>query len=68
MSENIIGYIDDQGTILDTQTAGENCAETPIEYDNSEASLEIVRHSTAHLMLKPLQSFTQTHNFLLVQW
>jgi len=30
LSENIIGYIDDQGNILDTQTAGENCAATPI--------------------------------------
>ena len=28
MSENTIGYIDDQGNILDTQTAGENCAAT----------------------------------------
>lgn len=54
MSENIIGYIDDQGHILDTQSAGENPTQTPIEYDNSEASLEIVRHSTAHLLAQAI--------------
>ena len=54
MSENIIGYIDDQGNILDTQSAGESPTQTPIEYDNSEASLEIVRHSTAHLMAQAI--------------
>ena len=54
MSENLIGYIDDQGNIIDTQSAGENCTATPIEYDNSEASLEIVRHSTAHLMAQAI--------------
>jgi len=54
LSENLIGYIDDQGNIIDTQSAGENCTATPIEYDNSEASLEIVRHSTAHLMAQAI--------------
>ena len=54
MSENLIGYIDDQGKIIDTQSAGENCTATPIEYDNSDASLEIVRHSTAHLMAQAI--------------
>jgi threonyl-tRNA synthetase len=38
LSENIIGYIDDQGNILDTQTAAENPIGTEIIYDNSEAS------------------------------
>jgi len=54
MSENLIGYLDDQGIIIDTQSAGEHCTATPIEYDNSEASLEIVRHSTAHLMAQAI--------------
>lgn len=54
MNENIIGYIDDQGNILDTQSAGENPTQTPIEYDNSDASLEIVRHSTAHLLAQAI--------------
>jgi len=54
LSENLIGYIDDQGNIIDTQSAGENCNATPVEYDNSEAALEIVRHSTAHLMAQAI--------------
>jgi len=54
LNENIIGYIDDQGNILDTQSAGENPTQTPIEYDNSDASLEIVRHSTAHLLAQAI--------------
>ena len=54
MSENLIGYIDDHGNILDTQSAGENCTATPIEYDNSDNALEIIRHSTAHLMAQAI--------------
>ena len=65
MSENIIGYIDDQGNILDTQTAGENYAATPIEYDNSEVSLEIVRHSTAHLMAQAITELYPNSQFFV---
>ena len=65
MSENIIGYIDDQGIILDTQTAGENCTATPIEYDNSEVSLEIVRHSTAHLMAQAITELYPNAQFFV---
>jgi len=65
LSENIIGYIDDQGNILDTQTAGENCAATPIEYDNSEVSLEIVRHSTAHLMAQAIMELYPNSQFFV---
>ncbi len=65
MSENIIGYIDDQGNILDTQTAGEACTATPVEYDNSEASLEIVRHSTAHLMAQAITELYPNAQFFV---
>jgi len=65
LSENIIGYIDDQGTILDTQTAGENCTATPVEYDNSETSLEIVRHSTAHLMAQAITELYPNSQFFV---
>ncbi|HHD78108.1 MAG TPA: threonine--tRNA ligase [Epsilonproteobacteria bacterium] len=65
MSENIIGYIDDQGNILDTQTAGENCTATPIEYDNSEVALEIIRHSTAHLMAQAITELYPNSQFFV---
>lgn len=65
MSENLIGYIDDQGNIIDTQSAGENCTATPIEYDNSEASLEIIRHSTAHLMAQAITELYPNSQFFV---
>lgn len=65
MSENLIGYIDDQGNIIDTQSAGENCTATPIEYDNSKASLEIVRHSTAHLMAQAITELYPNSQFFV---
>ena len=65
MSENLIGYIDDQGNILDTQSAGENCTANAIEYDNSEASLEIVRHSTAHLMAQAITELYPNSQFFV---
>ncbi len=65
MSENLIGYIDDQGNIIDTQSAGENCTARPIEYDNSDASLEIVRHSTAHLMAQAITELYPNSQFFV---
>ncbi|KYJ85586.1 threonine--tRNA ligase [Sulfurovum riftiae] len=65
MSENLIGYIDDQGNIIDTQSAGENCAATPIEFDNSEKSLEIIRHSTAHLMAQAIKELYPDAQFFV---
>jgi len=65
LSENLIGYIDDQGNIIDTQSAGENCTATPIEYDNSEASLEIIRHSTAHLMAQAITELYPNSQFFV---
>ncbi len=65
MSENIIGYIDEQGNIIDTQSAGDNCQATPIEYDNSEASLEIIRHSTAHLMAQAISELYPNAQFFV---
>ncbi len=65
MSENLIGYIDDQGNIIDTQSAGENCTATPIEYDNSDAALEIIRHSTAHLMAQAITELYPNSQFFV---
>jgi threonyl-tRNA synthetase len=57
--------MDDQGNIIDTQSAGENCKATPIEYDNSEASLEIIRHSTAHLMAQAITELYPNSQFFV---
>ncbi|HIP51747.1 MAG TPA: threonine--tRNA ligase, partial [Campylobacterales bacterium] len=65
MSENLIGYIDDLGNIIDTQSAGENPTATALEYDNSEASLEIIRHSTAHLMAQAITELYSNAKFFV---
>jgi len=65
LSENLIGYIDNQGNITDTQSVGENPTLTPIEYDNSDASLEIVRHSTAHLMAQAITELYPNAQFFV---
>lgn len=54
--ENILGYlIDDK--IVDTQSCSETDAQnaTKISFDNSPLSLEIIRHSTAHLMAEAIK-------------
>jgi len=65
VSENLIGYLDDQGNIIDTQSAGENCTAAPIEFDNSEQSLEIIRHSTAHLMAQAIKELYPDAQFFV---
>jgi len=65
LSENLIGYIDDQGNIIDTQSAGDSCTATPVEYDNSDAALEIIRHSTAHLMAQAITELYPNSQFFV---
>lgn len=65
MNENIIGYIDNQGNIVDTQSAGESCVATPIEFDNSKESLEIIRHSAAHLMAQAITELYPNSQFFV---
>jgi threonyl-tRNA synthetase len=65
LSENLIGYIDNQGNIIDTQSAGENPDAKAIEYDNSAESLEIVRHSTAHLMAQAITELYSNAKFFV---
>ena len=57
--------MDDQGNIIDTQSAPENCNGTPIEYDNSEKALEIIRHSTAHLMAQAITELYPNAQFFV---
>ncbi len=55
MEEIVIGYKKD-GVIYDTQTAQlEGIEGEQILYDNSPEALEIIRHSTAHLMAQAIK-------------
>jgi threonyl-tRNA synthetase len=54
LSENIIGYLDSDGNIIDTQSANEACNCEAIEYTNTPKALEMIRHSTAHLMAQAI--------------
>jgi threonyl-tRNA synthetase len=54
LSENIIGYLDSNGNIIDTQSANEACNCEAIEYPNTPKALEMIRHSTAHLMAQAI--------------
>jgi len=65
LSENLIGYLDNLGNIIDTQSAKEHSDLEAIEYDNSAPSLEIIRHSTAHLMAQAItQLYTNAKFFV----
>jgi len=57
--------LDEQGNIIDTQSAPEGCTATPIEYDNSEKALEIIRHSTAHLMAQAITELYPNAQFFV---
>ena len=65
MSENIIGYISDSGDIIDTQSAGDSSQGRAIEYDNSPEALEIIRHSTAHLMAQAIKELYPNSQFFV---
>ncbi|MBN2721668.1 MAG: threonine--tRNA ligase [Campylobacterales bacterium] len=54
MDKKVIGYIDTNGTLLDTQSITSNAELKEIYYDNSAEALEIIRHSTAHLMAQAI--------------
>ena len=65
MSENIIGYLDKDNNIIDTQSAVDTAGLTPVEYDNSEKALEIIRHSTAHLMAQAIAELYPNSQFFV---
>ena len=54
MDKTVIGYIDANGTLLDTQSIASGDGLKEIYYDNSAEALEIIRHSTAHLMAQAI--------------
>jgi len=65
LSENLIGYKDNQGNIIDIQSASEGFEGEIIEYNNSEEALEIIRHSTAHLMAQAIAELYPNSKFFV---
>ena len=65
MSENLIGYIDSDGNIIDTQSVSDNFNGEIIEYDDSEKALELIRHSTAHLMAQAIMELYPDSKFFV---
>ena len=57
--------MDESGNIIDTQSAPEGCSATPIVNDNSEKALEIIRHSTAHLMAQAISELYPNAQFFV---
>jgi threonyl-tRNA synthetase len=65
LNENLIGYIDNQGDIIDTQSANSASEYREIEYNNSDEALEIIRHSTAHLMAQAIKELYSNAKFFV---
>jgi threonyl-tRNA synthetase len=64
--EEIIIGIKKDGKIYDTQTAALDGIEgEPIFYDNSPEALEIIRHSTAHLMAQAIKALYPEAKFFV---
>ena len=57
--------MDSNGTIIDTQSAGESFDGTAIVFDNSDKALEIIRHSTAHLMAQAITELYPNSQFFV---
>ncbi|OQX74970.1 MAG: threonine--tRNA ligase [Campylobacteraceae bacterium 4484_4] len=66
MDDSIVIGIKKEGKIYDTQTAEmEGIEGEKIYYDNSEDALEIIRHSTAHLMAQAIKSLYPDAKFFV---
>ncbi len=56
MEQEVLAYLDVDGNIVDTQTAAQQGATGEIvAFDNSDKALEVIRHSTAHLMAQAIK-------------
>lgn len=67
MTKEIIAYANDNEMLIDTQSSicvkGEDL--TPIYFDNSKQSLEVIRHSCAHLMAQAIKSLYPEAKFFV---
>ncbi len=66
MEQEVLAYLDSDGCIVDTQTAEEiGAPQTVIPFDNSEKALEVIRHSTAHLMAQAIKELYPDAQFFV---
>jgi len=66
VEQEVLAYLDSDGQIIDTQTAGEQGAPGQvIPFDNSEKALEVIRHSTAHLMAQAIKELYPDAQFFV---
>ncbi|MCR6570580.1 threonine--tRNA ligase [Campylobacter insulaenigrae] len=63
MVKDIIAYIDNK-VLIDTQSCN-NTNLTPVFFDNSKESLEVIRHSCAHLMAQAIKSLYPEAKFFV---
>jgi len=65
VEETVIGYKRD-GRVYDTQSAAlEGIEGEPVYYNNSPEALEIIRHSTAHLMAQAIKALYPEAKFFV---
>ncbi|EAI4440973.1 threonine--tRNA ligase [Campylobacter lari] len=64
MTKDIIAYANNE-TLVDTQSFNNDTNLTPIYFDNSKESLEVIRHSCAHLMAQAIKSLYPEAKFFV---
>ncbi len=64
MTKDIIAYANNE-TLIDTQSFNNDTNLTPIYFDNSKESLEVIRHSCAHLMAQAIKSLYPEAKFFV---
>ncbi|SFV58501.1 Threonyl-tRNA synthetase [hydrothermal vent metagenome] len=66
MEQELLAYLDADGNIVDTQTAAlEGTPSTILAFDNSPKALEVIRHSTAHLMAQAIKELYSNAKFFV---
>ncbi|CAM4144375.1 threonine--tRNA ligase [Campylobacter armoricus] len=64
MTKDIIAYVNNE-TLIDTQSFNNDTNLTPVYFDNSKQSLEVIRHSCAHLMAQAIKSLYPEAKFFV---
>lgn len=63
--QEIIGYIDKQNSLIDTQSVGDKAGLDPVYFDDTCPSLELIRHSCAHLMAAAIKKLFKDAKFFV---